>query len=156
MPEWFTVLLLILFGIGIIIIEIIFVPGTTVIGILGFIITGTGICFSYLYFGSKIGHVILGGSFFICIVLAVWAFQSGSWELFSLKEVNRSKSHKDVSTELKIGQIGVCLSDLKPIGRGEFARNIYEVKTLGKHVSSGQKIEIIEIKNNQIIVQLIT
>ena len=58
--EWLIVIALIAFGLALIIAEIIFVPGTTLVGVLGFgfLILGTGL--SFRYFGSETGWVTVG------------------------------------------------------------------------------------------------
>ncbi|GAB3825889.1 hypothetical protein GCM10028895_36040 [Pontibacter rugosus] len=57
--DWITVILLIGVGLLLVIVELIFVPGTTVVGILGFILTGIGIWIGYAALGTNIGHIIL-------------------------------------------------------------------------------------------------
>src|SRR6185295_4469726 len=62
MTEWITVISLILFGEVLIVAEIIFVPGTTLVGVLGFIFLIIGIGLSFHYFGSQIGWISTGGA----------------------------------------------------------------------------------------------
>ncbi len=57
--EWFAVIGLIILGIGLVVIEVVFVPGTTVVGIAGFICTGFGIYLGYDYFGNVTGSILL-------------------------------------------------------------------------------------------------
>jgi membrane-bound ClpP family serine protease len=59
MFEWITVISLILFGLTLIVAEIIFVPGTTLVGVLGFIFLIIGIGLSFHYFGKDIGLIHL-------------------------------------------------------------------------------------------------
>ena len=59
MVEWLAVILLIFFGLGFIIAEIIFVPGTTLLGLFGLIFTIIGIIISYISFGAGIGTMVL-------------------------------------------------------------------------------------------------
>ena len=57
--EWVTLILLLLSGIILIVIEIIFVPGTTILGIIGFALLVFGIIIGYSKFGPQTGTIIL-------------------------------------------------------------------------------------------------
>ena len=59
MIDWIAVIVLIIFGLGFIVAEIIFVPGTTLLGLLGLVFTITGVVLGYLSFGGGIGTVIV-------------------------------------------------------------------------------------------------
>ncbi|MFT6941450.1 MAG: membrane-bound ClpP family serine protease, partial [Cyclobacteriaceae bacterium] len=50
--DWIIVISLIVFGLGLIIVEVIFVPGTTVVGIAGLIIGTYGVYEAYSSFGT--------------------------------------------------------------------------------------------------------
>ena len=153
MLEWITVILLILIGLGLIITELIFIPGTTIVGLIGAALTAVGIFFSYDYFGTATGTLVLLGSIIVAIGSLVYAFKSGSWKRFSLKETNKSKFNEDLTIDLKEGMEGVAISTLKPIGKGEFNEKQYEVKSFGNYINPGEKIKIIKIDNSQILVE---
>ena len=57
--DWITVILLIGIGLLLIIVELIFVPGVTMVGILGFVLTCVGIWIGYAALGANTGHTIL-------------------------------------------------------------------------------------------------
>ncbi len=55
---------------------------------------------------------------------------------------------------LAVGQEGITLSALRPIGKAEFEDKEFEVKTLGNYLETGTPIKIIAIdKSKQIIVE---
>ena len=54
MIEWLTVILLIAVGIGLIVAEIIFIPGVTVVGFLGTVFVIAGRLISFLSFDNKL------------------------------------------------------------------------------------------------------
>src|SRR5438045_1136748 len=60
MAEWLTVISLIFFGLALLVVEIIFVPGTTLVGVIGFVFLLIGVGMSFKYFGSEAGWVTVG------------------------------------------------------------------------------------------------
>ena len=54
---------------------------------------------------------------------------------------------------VKVGDQGISLSTLKPMGTIEFGAGRFEVKTLGDYVDVGTKVTIVHIQGNQVIVK---
>jgi len=156
MLEWIAVILLILFGLGFIIAEIIFVPGTTLLGLMGLLFTIIGIVISFISFGTGIGVSVLIISAVIGLSAIIYSFKTGVWKKFALNDTNKSKFNEGEKEELQVGEEGITASSLRPMGKGDFKDKIYEVTTLGNFLNTGTKIRIISIKNNKIIVEPIT
>lgn len=153
MIDWITVLVLIIAGIALVLVEIIFVPGTTILGILGLGMMIFGVVMSYSTFGSNIGTIILIATTLIGAVVTFISFKSGVWKKFALKTTNRGKVNEDVKPNLYIQDTGKAVSALRPMGKAEFGSQTVEVSTEGNYVEAGVDVEIIRIDNNKIIVQ---
>jgi membrane-bound ClpP family serine protease len=153
MVEWLAVILLIVFGLGFIVAEIIFVPGTTLLGLFGLIFTIAGIIISYVSFGSGIGTIVLALSILVGLAVTIYSLKSGVWEKFALKGAIESKVNEGEKEGLQVGEEGITVSSLRPMGKGEFNEKIYEVTTLGNYLTADTKIRIVSIKNNKIIVE---
>jgi membrane-bound ClpP family serine protease len=151
--EWTTVISLILVGLLLIVIEVIFIPGTTLVGLAGFLIVVAGLVFSFVYFGSDTGWAILGGTAVLSGVLFYLAFKGNVWSRFALKSSIDSKVNEGDLDQFKEGMEGVAVSTLRPIGNAEIDNKIIEVTTQGEYVPSGSKIRIIKISFNQITVE---
>lgn len=154
--EWITVILLIILGLGFVIAEIIFVPGTTLLGLLGVIFTVAGIIIGYTSFGAGTGTVILIITFIIGLSALVFGFKSGAWSKFELTSSINSKVNEAEKFGLQVGEEGIAISSMRPIGKAEFRDKVYEVSTLGNYLNSGTKVRIIQIQKNKIIVEPIT
>ena len=153
MAEWTTVISLAVLGFLLILIEVLFVPGTTIIGILGLISSIFGIYLSFSYFGTATGWwFVLGSSIFFAVSL-YFSFKTKTWERFSLKSTIKSKVNEGLTNELHVNDEGTALSTIKPIGKGEFNEKEYEVKSLGSYIEPGTKIKIIKIDSNNIIIE---
>ena len=153
MVEWLAVILLIIFGLGFIIAEIIFVPGTTLLGLFGLIFTIIGIIISYITFGVGIGTLVLIISVVVGVGAIIYSLKAGVWEKFALKGSIDSKVNEGERENLQVGEEGMTISSLRPMGKGEFKEKIYEVTTLGNYLKADTKIRIVSIKNNKIIVE---
>jgi len=128
MFEWITVVCLALFGLVLIVVEIIFVPGTTLVGVLGFLALLAGIGLSFHYFGSETGWITTGGTAVISGLVLFYSFKSNVWGRFALKSAMQGKVNEGELETLEVGLEGIALSALRPIGKGEFSGKAFEVK----------------------------
>jgi membrane-bound ClpP family serine protease len=144
---------LILAGLALLIVEVVFIPGTTVVGLLGVVFMVVGVIFSYSHFGSEVGFYILLSTLGTVAVALYWSFRKGAWKKFSLNSSIDSKFNEGLATELTRGTEGVTVSVLRPIGTAEFNGKIMEVKTNGDYVAAGTKVRIVHVQLNDIIVE---
>jgi membrane-bound ClpP family serine protease len=150
---WIIIVALLLIGLILIVVEVIFIPGTTVVGLIGFIFSVAGIIISYKHFGSQLGFYILLGMSVATGASLFYGFKSGIWSKFSLKTSIDSKVNEGMVATLQLGDEGKTVSTLKPMGKVEFASGQFEVKTLGDYVDVGTKVKIVHLQLNQIIVK---
>jgi membrane-bound ClpP family serine protease len=150
---WIIIIALLAIGLSLIIVELVFIPGTTVVGLLGFIFSVAGIVISYKHFGTDVGFYILLGMAITTLIALFYSFRSGSWTKFSLKTAIDSKVNEGMLAALNIGDEGVTVSTLRPIGKAEFHNKQFEVKTSGNYVERGMRIRITQILFHQVIVE---
>ena len=153
MADWISVLLLIICGVILIILELIFIPGTTVLGILGFLSLIGGVVLSFTAFGSATGGIVLIGSVVFSVLALIYSLRAGTWQRFALKTSIDSKVNEGERIDLKVGMKGKSISDLRPIGTAEFMDKLYEVQTNGNYLEAGLNVEIINLADNKIIVK---
>ena len=151
--EWLIIIGLMLLGIFLIVAEIIFVPGTTIVGILGFVFSAYCIYLGYDYFGPTIGTLILLAGLVLNVLALVIAFKGRSWERFSLKKTMTSKFNDEFKINLKEGDKGITLSSLKPIGKALFNDQEIEVRSNGGFINENVEIEVLRIESSKIFVQ---
>lgn len=150
---WVIIISLLTIGLGLIIVELVFIPGTTVVGLLGLIFTIVAIVISYRHFGNDIGFYILIGTSVSTLAALFFSFRAGAWSRFSLKSSIDSKVNENMLKALNIGDIGTTRSALRPMGTAEFGNLNYEVRTTGSFLDSGTPVKIVQILSNQIIVE---
>jgi membrane-bound ClpP family serine protease len=153
MIEWLAVILLIAVGIGLIVAEVIFIPGVTVVGLLGIVFVVAGILISFLSFDKTTGFVVLGGSIIAGLISLFLGLKGGAWEKFSLKSTISSKFNEGQTDEINEGDSGITISALRPIGKAEFKDKVVEVTTRGNYLNPGMKIRVIQITGSKILVE---
>lgn len=152
---WLIIAALIAAGIVLIIAEIVFIPGTTVVGILGAVFMISGIVFSYRQFGNDIGFYVLIGTSIATGVSLYLSFRKGAWSKFANKSAIKSKFNEGLTNHLTEGEEGITVSALRPMGNAEFKGQIFEVKSAGEYIPSAIKIRILKIQMNTILVEAI-
>src|SRR5690349_108843 len=111
---WIIIISLILIGLLLIVVEVIFIPGTTIVGIIGVVFAGTGIIVTYRHFGTDVGlYVFLGTAVFTAVALIV-SFRSKAWTRFANQSAINSKVNEGITASLSEGEEGIALSTLKP------------------------------------------
>ena len=153
MVEWSIALMLILAGLSLVVLEIFFVHGTTVVGLIVFVLQVPGVIFAFNYYGSTIGWSVAGGTALVTAVVLYFSFRSNVWSRFSLKTTLDGRVNEGELDAVTAGAEGVALSALRPSGKAELNKKTFEVRTLGPYVESGSKIRVVQIESNKIIVE---
>jgi membrane-bound ClpP family serine protease len=151
--DWVTIILLIGIGLALIIVELIFVPGTTIVGILGFLLTAVGIWIAYAALGPDTGHIILGATVLIAVVAFFYSFRTDAWSRFALTETIDSRVNEEYVHGLALGETGLTVSALRPQGTAIFNGHHHEVQTKGEFLSPNTTIQIIKLSQHKIIVE---
>jgi membrane-bound ClpP family serine protease len=143
---------LLIIGLILLLAEVVFVPGTTVIGILGLIVSLAGVAYAFVSFEPEIAWWITGVAAILNLAAIVYGFSSGVWDRFSLKSAIEGGTFDGRTLGLQVGMPGRTVSDLKPVGKAEIGENIYEVRSSGGFIPVETEITIIKIENNTITV----
>ena len=144
---------LLLLGITLVIVEIIFVPGTTLVGVLGFICLIGGIYLVYDGYGTKYGHISLIGTGSLIILMIVYSLKSNTWKGLALDQQITSKVNDDVEFNIIEGCIAVTISNLRPSGTIEFENEQFEAESEGEFIDANTTVKVVKINNKQIIVK---
>lgn len=148
------IIVLILISIVLIFIEVFFIPGTTIVGVLGLIFAIIGIYYAYNE-SITIGNITLAVTIIIFTATIIIGSKSGVWSKLSNKDAITSKVNIIDNTNLVVGTQGKAISAIRPIGKARINGKNYEVKSLGEYINTGSTVEIIKIQGNKIIVKLV-
>jgi membrane-bound ClpP family serine protease len=134
-------------------VEILFIPGTTIVGAFGLLVSIAGIIYAFLSYDVQTAWLITGIAAVLNIGVIIYGFNSGVWNKFSLKSSIRGGTFDGRTDGFQVGMPGKALSDLKPFGKGVFGEQIVEIKSEGGFIGVNSDITIIKIENNKIIVK---
>ena len=147
----FFIAILILFGILMIVSEILFVPGL-IVGILGgtFIIMAIG--WTWQVYGSTAG-MITGIFSILLTVLSIWAaFKTGFWQKFSLQDKVEGKMNVIDDNDVKAGDKGAAVSSLRPMGTVKVNGKKFQASTEGEMVPPNFPVTVLRVETDKIIV----
>lgn len=149
------VILTALLGIGLILLllEILFIPGTTVVGIFGMVVSLTGIAYAFLSFPPEMAWWITAVATLLNLAAVIYGFRSGVWDKFSLKSSLKGGTFDDRTSGVEVGMIGKAISDIKPIGKALINDQVYEVKSDSGFIPVDSILTIIKVETNKIIVK---
>jgi membrane-bound ClpP family serine protease len=144
---------LIIVGIVLILLELLVIPGTTLVGIVGIISIGLSIYLSYKQFGTTTGNYILISAVVLFIVALFFVLRSNTWKKASLDEKIDSKIAIINDSKKYIGQTALTITRLNPIGKININGEYYEAKSYYNIIEPQTEVEIINIEGNTFIVK---
>lgn len=150
-----TVALLLLFGLLFLVAEVIFIPGTTIVGLIGFGLLAAGVWFGYRDLGTGTGHVLLVSSIAATALLIYIGLRPKNLARVALNDVNTSHVRDARLPDVLPGTTGRTLSALRPAGTVLFEENRREVTTRGEFVPAGSEVRVLRIEQNRIVVESI-
>jgi membrane-bound ClpP family serine protease len=152
--ELIIVIALISIGIIFLLIEIFLLPGITIAGIAGAVFMIGGIVCAYIYLGSTAGNIALvtsamalGGSFF-------WLVKSKTLRKIALKTDIDSTVDNSYLQKVKVGDKGIALSRLAPIGKVMFNDIDMEGRSFdNEFIEEDTPIEIVKVETYNVLVK---
>lgn len=153
--EWTVLITLLVLGMILIVVEIVFIPGTTIVGILGFVCLIGGIYSAFESFGQRTGNIVMISSGVFLIASVVYIFKAKTWEKMALNKTIDSKVNEVNIEGLTIDSIAMSVSALRPMGTIEFENEQFEAETNGEFIEAKSAVKIISINSNEIIVEKI-
>lgn len=147
----FSIILLIVVGIILLVLEILVLPGL-IAGIIGVIFMISGNLLMYKNYGTAAGNITILCTVIITAVLFYVALKAKVWSYFSLKDSNNSKVIDLHTTNLNVGDEGIAVSALRPMGTVMIAGQKVEAQTNGEFIDTQTKIVVTKVLSNKILV----
>ena len=144
---------LLLIGLILLLVEILFIPGTTVVGIFGMLVSLAGIGYAFMAFDSQIALWITALALVLNFAAVWYGFSSGVWKRFSLKSSIKGGAFDGRTDGVSVGMAGKAVSDIKPFGKVAFGDQVLEVKSEDGFIEVGKEVSISKIENNKILVK---
>lgn len=150
-----AIILLVLLGVFFLVVELVFLQGVTVGVLLSLASYGSAI---YLAFKN---HGVMGGITAIIIILilsliaTILSLRAKTWRRLALNDKLEGVSMKSPEHELAIGDKGVSISRLCPMGKVNFEGKVYEAKSLDAYIDQRSEVVVVGFENFTVLVKAI-
>jgi membrane-bound ClpP family serine protease len=147
------VIVLCFIGIILILVEIFLIPGLTVTALAGAAFSIAGIYYAFRSLGVLGGSITLVSTLAIIGIAFVYLVKSKALDTISLKtDINSTVASQD-ALEIAVGDEGVSISRLNPIGKVRINNITMEAKTLSEFVDENTEIVVLKVSPTQLIVK---
>ena len=165
--EMFYIVLLVFFGLLFLVAELVLLPGVSIGAVLALVCYGSSVYLAFRDFGPVTGTVVIlvilvlsviaiVAVLLLSLLVTVVSLRAKTWQRFSLKQEIRSSSMPVIpAEELQVGDRGVTLSRLSPMGKVEIGGRTYEAKSQGAYVDQQRDVEVVGFENFSVIVKTI-
>lgn len=150
---WTLIAVLIIIGLLLLVLEILVIPGTGIVGVLGFGCLVFGIYQTYVTFGNTAGHITVASTAFLSFIAIYLSIRSNTWKKLSLKSEIKSQVNLIDEKVLHVGDKGMAIARLAPSGKARINDELFEVHTYNLFVDENTEIEVIKIEANKVWVK---
>jgi len=149
-----VIIILIVLGIFLFVIEFLLVPGVTVAGIGGLILTVFGVYRAFEIYGPTVGVWVLIGTILLSVFVIAMSLRARTWSRLMLKTDIKGTVDKDLTEEqIKAGDRGTTITRLAPMGKIMINNMVREAKSTEGYIDEHSDIEIVSIEGTRISVK---
>ena len=142
---------LIIIGLLLLFAEILLSPGVGFAGILGLVSLGGSCFYAFNQMGGTVGAIVTAVNVALVVGLSIYVLRAKTWKRLSLDTNIDSKAVAD--TGLAVGDRGVTVSRLAPMGSVRFDTELVEVKALEGFVDPEVEVEVVLMEDGKIYVK---
>ncbi|MFC2111612.1 NfeD family protein [Bacteroidota bacterium] len=150
---WSIIAVLIIIGLLLLVLEILVIPGTGIVGVLGFGCLVFGIYSTYTHFGNTAGHITVASTVFLSFIVIYLSIRSNTWKKLSLKSEIKSQVNLIDEKVIHVGDKGKAIARLAPSGKARINGELFEVHTFNEFVDEDTEVEVLKIEANKVWVK---
>lgn len=147
------IIILIIAGLLFIMLEVLVIPGTTVVGIAGFALLVFSIWEAYHVYGTPSGHYILTGTLVLSGIVIYLSFKTNTWNRLMLNTEITGKVNEIDNSKIHVGDEGKAISRISPSGKAVIHNEFFEVHTNGDFIDQETEIVVSQLIDNKIFVK---
>lgn len=151
--NFLIILFLIILGIILLLIEFTILPGITVAGVGGFILFAYSVYLAFTSYGNLVGFLTLAFVLIASPIMVLMLFKGKSGKKMVLNAVVSGVANEINQEKVKIGDIGVTIGRLAPMGKIKVNEEVVEVRSTGTFIDPGVQVRIIHIEKSLITVE---
>ncbi len=149
-----VIIILIILGILLFVIEFLLVPGVTIAGIGGLILTVFGVYKAFEDYGSNVGAWVLIATIILSVFVIAMSLRARTWNRLMLKtDINGTVDANLTKDQVKPGDRGSALTRLAPMGKILVNELVREAKSIEGYIDEHTDIEIVSIEGTRISVK---
>lgn len=149
-----VIIILIVLGILLFVIEFLLIPGVTIAGIGGLVLTVFGVYKAFDDFGPTAGVWVLIGTILLSVFVIAMSLRARTWDRLMLKTDIKGTVDKDLTEEqVKLGDLGTTLTRLAPMGKILVNDLVREAKSTEGYIDEHSEIEVVSIEGTRISVK---
>ena len=149
------VIFLVLLGLFFLVAELVFLPGAALGVILSLASYAAATYFAFVRIGMVGGFITLGIIIVLSLIATIISLRAKTWQGFALKNKVEGQSMQTPAEEVKIGDCGVTISRLSPMGKVLIGGKEYEAKSAEAYIDQRTEVTVIGFENFTIIVKSI-
>lgn len=149
------VIFLVLLGLFFLVAELVFLPGAALGVILSLASYAAATYFAFVRIGMVGGFITLGIILLLSLIATIISLRAKTWQRFALKNKVEGQSMQTPAEEVKIGDCGVTISRLSPMGKVLIGGKEYEAKSTEAYIDQRTEVTVIGFENFTIIVKSI-
>lgn len=152
----FNIVLLIVLGVLFLVAELVFLSGTFIGGILSLACYGGAVYLAFTNIGNTAGIVVIAVIAILSLIATIISLRAKTWQRLSLQQEIESASMEQPEARLNVGDRGVAVSRLSPMGKVEIDGCLYEAKSTDAYIDQKCEVEVVGFENFSVIVKKIT
>ncbi|MFC2090126.1 NfeD family protein [Bacteroidota bacterium] len=150
------IILLILLGILLFLVEFLLVPGITIAGIGGLVLTVFGVYKAFTDFGPETGAWVLAATIVVSILVIAFSLRAKTWRKFMLNTSVKGSVKENLDDDsIKEGEKGIALTRLAPIGKVNIHDDVREAKSIEGYIDAHKPVEVVRVEGKTILVRTI-
>lgn len=148
-----AIILLILVGVALLVAEFFVFVGSVIAGLAGFVLTAMGVFLAYKTYGSSVGNYALIGAVVLFLIAVYFSLRSKTWKKIALHSEVDGKVNTIDEHEIKVGDKGVTVSKVAPMGKVRVNDVVVEAKSTGIYIEENTDVEVIKVYGSNILVK---
>jgi membrane-bound ClpP family serine protease len=151
--NFLIIIFLVILGIVLLLIEVTILPGITVAGVGSFLVLVYSVYLAFTSYGSLVGFLTLAFVLIVSPLLVYYFFKGKAGQSMVLNTVITGVANEINPEKVKVGDIGVTIGRLAPMGKIKVNDEVVEVRSTGAFVNPGEKVKIISIEKSLVTVE---
>ncbi len=152
---WWLIVIIIIVGASLLVVELVLLPGFTIAGIAALACYCGASYMAYANYGVT-GLLIAVGVVVVVSVAATWfSLRAKTWKRFALNQNIDGEAQSSPEHQVKIGERGVAITRLAPMGKVIIGGQTYEAKAIDAFVDQQTEVEVTGFENFNVIVKTI-